>query len=140
MSSQSDSTLVTRPDGCVRLDTGSFWEPRMGYSRAVRAGPLVVVSGCVGILADGTYPPSLEGQTRRCVARIEEALEAFGASLGQVIKIRIYTTDLDRWEEIASVMGPTFEDIRPANLLVEVSKLVDGALVEIEAEAWHPGD
>jgi enamine deaminase RidA (YjgF/YER057c/UK114 family) len=108
----------------------------MGYSRAVRAGPLVVVSGCVGILPDGTYPPSLEDQTQRCVTRIREALEAFGASLGQVIKIRIYTTDISRWEEIAAVMGPTFADIRPANLLVEVSGLVDEALVEIEAEAW----
>jgi enamine deaminase RidA (YjgF/YER057c/UK114 family) len=53
-----------------------------------------------------------------------------------VIKVRIYTTDITRWEEIASVMGPTFATTRPANLLVEVSRLVDDALVEIEAEAW----
>ena len=52
------------------------------------------------------------------------------------MKVRIYTTTIDRWEEIASVMGPTFADIRPANVLVEVAKLVDDALVEIEAEAW----
>lgn len=133
-----NSTLISRPDGSRRLDTGSPWEPRMGYSRAVQAGPLIVVSGCVGILPDGRYPTSLEDQTRRCVVRIEEALAAFGASLQQVIKVRIYTTNIDRWEEIAAVMGPTFDEIRPANLLVEVSKLVDDALVEIEAEAWHP--
>ncbi len=108
----------------------------MGYSRAVQAGPLIVVSGCVGLLADGTYPDGLAAQTRRCVERIAEALAAFDATLEQVIKVRIYTTDISRWEEIASVMGPTFATTRPANLLVEVSRLVDDALVEIEAEAW----
>ena len=131
-----DPTIQTFPDGRRRLDTGSPWEPLMGYSRAVQAGPFVVVSGCVGILPDGTYPEGLADQTRRCVARIAEALAAFDATLAQVIKVRIYTTELGRWKEIASVMGPTFEEIRPANLLVEVSGLVDGALVEIEAEAW----
>ena len=108
----------------------------MGYSRAVQAGPLIVVSGCVGIEEDGTYPEDLESQTRRCVERIADALSAFDATLEQIIKVRIYTTDISRWEEIAAVMGPTFADIRPANLLVEVSGLVDEALVEIEAEAW----
>ena len=97
---------------------------------------MIVVAGCVGILPDGSYPDGLAAQTRRCVERIAEALAAFDATLDQVIKVRIYTTDLARWEEIASVMGPTFGSTRPANLLVEVSGLVDGALVEIEAEAW----
>ena len=128
--------LVDLPDGRRRLDTHSPWEPRMGYSRAVQAGPLIVVSGCVGILEDGSYPEGLEAQTRRCVERIAQALAAFEATLEQVIKVRIYTTDISRWEEIAAVMGPTFEHTRPANLLVEVAGLVDGALVEIEAEAW----
>jgi len=131
-----ESTIIPLPDGRRRLDTHSPWEPRMGYSRAVQAGPLIVVSGCVGVLPDGTYPEGLAAQTRRCVERIAEALAAFDATLEQVIKVRIYTTDITRWEEIASVMGPTFGDTRPANLLVGVSELVDGALVEIEAEAW----
>ena len=86
--------------------------------------------------ADGTYPEGLAAQTRRCVERIAEALAAFDATLEQVIKVRIYTTDITRWEEIASVMGPAFAETRPANLLVGVSELVDGALIEIEAEAW----
>ena len=128
-----EPTLVTLPGGRRRLDTHSPWEPVMGYSRAVQAGPLIVVSGCVGILPDGTYPDGLEAQ---CVERIAEALAAFGATLADVIKVRIYTTDITLWKEIAAVMGPTFGETRPANLLVEVSGLVDGALVEIEADAW----
>ena len=108
----------------------------MGYSRAVQAGPMIWVSGCVGTNPDGTYPPGLADQTRRCVERIAEALAAFDATLAQVVKVRIYVTDISRWEEIASVMGQTFADIRPANVLVEVARLVDHAMVEIEAEAW----
>ena len=136
MTQHPEPTLVDLPDGRRRLDTHSPWEPRMGYSRAVQAGPLVVVSGCVGLLENGGYPDGLEAQTRRCVERIAEALSAFDTTLDQVIKVRIYTTDISRWPEIAAVMGPTFGDTRPANLLVEVAKLVDDALVEIEAEAW----
>ncbi len=136
MARDSSSVMIELPDGRRRLDTGSPWEPRMGYSRAVQAGPFIVVSGCVGIREDGTYPEDLESQTRRCVERIADALSAFDATLEQIIKVRIYTTEISRWEEIAAVMGPTFADIRPANLLVEVSGLVDEALVEIEAEAW----
>ena len=119
-----------------RLDSGSKWEPVMGYSRAVQTGPLICVAGCVGIDDDGNLGDGLTEQTRLCVARIRTALEALDASLANVIRVRIYTTCIDRWEEIAAVMGPTFGDIRPANALVEVAKLVDGALVEIEADAW----
>ncbi len=109
----------------------------MGYSRAVQAGPLVTVAGCVGLEEDGTYATTLTAQTRRCVERIEDALRAFDLDLSHIVKVRIYTTNIDRWEEIAEVMGPTFDATRPANLLVEVARLVDGALVEIEAEAWR---
>ncbi|MCH2160787.1 MAG: RidA family protein [Phycisphaerales bacterium] len=136
MAETTPGKVVTGPDGRRRLDSGSPWEPKMGYSRAVQAGPMIWVAGCVGINPDGTYPAGLTEQTRRCVQRIAEALEAFDADLSHVVKVRIYTTVIDRWEEIAEVMGPTFRDIRPANVLVEVSKLVDDALVEIEAEAW----
>ena len=109
----------------------------MGYSRAVQAGPLIHVAGCVGILPDGTYPDGLAAQSRRCVERIEEALAALGASLDDVVRVRIYTTRIGDWEQIAGVMGPAFAERRPANTLVEVSALVDEqALVEIEAEAW----
>ena len=129
-------TLLTSPDGRRRLDSGSPWEPKMGYSRAVQAGPMIWVAGCVGVNPDGSYPPGLTEQTRRCVERIRNALAAFDADLSHVVKVRIYTTAIERWEEIAEVMGRKFGEIRPANVLVEVSKLVDEALVEIEAEAW----
>ncbi|MCA9291296.1 MAG: RidA family protein [Phycisphaerales bacterium] len=128
---------IVQSPGRERLDTNTPWEPRMGYSRAVRTGPTIHVAGCVGINADGTYPPGLDAQTRRCVERIADALGAFGATLADITRVRIYTTCIERWEEIASVMGPTFTDIRPANTLLGVSALVDpAALVEIEADAW----
>ncbi len=136
MPTPSQSTLVTQPDGRRRLETPSPWEPRMGYSRAVQAGPMIWVSGCVGTNPDGTYPRDLADQTRRCVERISDALDALDATLAQVVKVRIYVTDISRWEEIASIMGSTFADIRPANVMVEVAGLVDEAMVEIEAEAW----
>ena len=140
MPSPPRQTMIEGSDGRRRLETDSPWEPRMGYSRAVQAGPMIWVAGCVGINADGTWPEGLTAQTRRCLERIEEALEPFSASLDHVVKVRIYTTTIDRWEEIAVVMGPAFEGIRPANVLVEVAKLVDDALVEIEAEAFLTKD
>src|SRR5262245_9604154 len=120
-----------------RLDSGTPWEPRMGYSRAVQTGPFIHVSGCVGILADGRYPPTLAQQTRRCVERIGDALKALDASLDDVVPLRIYTTQIERWEQIAEVMGEVFGAIRPANTLLGVSALIDPeALIEIEADAW----
>ncbi len=136
MGTNTSGTIIEDPDGRRRLTTESPWEHRMGYCRAIQAGPMIWVSGCVGIHDDGTYPKGLTAQTQRCIQRISEALESFGAGLKDVVKVRIYTTDIDRWEEIAEIMGPTFQDHRPTNLLIEVSKLVDGAVVEIEAEAY----
>jgi enamine deaminase RidA (YjgF/YER057c/UK114 family) len=127
--------LVETP-GRRRLETGTHWESKMGYSRAVQAGPLICVAGCVGINDDGSYPEGLAAQTARCVARIRAALAPFGADLEHIVRVTIYTTCIERWEEIASVMGPAFEAIRPANAMVEVARLVDGALIEIAADAW----
>lgn len=119
-----------------RLETGTPWEERMGYSRAVQAGPLLSVAGCVGVMPDGSYPEDLGSQTLLALERVESALGAFDAGLEQVVKLRIYTTRLDDWEQIAAVLGPALEDVRPANLLVGVERLVDEALIELEAEAW----
>lgn len=128
-------------DGRIRVDSDSAWEPRMGYSRAMKAGPLITVAGCVGIDEDGSYPDTVEAQTRCALARIETALETLAATLDQVIRVRIYTTCIDRWEEIAEVMGPTFADTRPPNVLVEVARLIDAeALIEIEVDAWVEPD
>ena len=132
--------VITEPSGRRRVESGSPWEPVMGYSRAVRTGPLVCVAGCVGLDEDGTIPEGLDAQTRCALARIEAALAAVDATMNDLVRVRIYTTCIDRWKEIAAVMGPAMDGIRPANALVEVAKLVDGALVEIEADAWVDRD
>ena len=109
----------------------------MGYSRAMKSGPLITVAGCVGIREDGSYPDTLQAQTRCALDRIENALSELGAGFEHLIRLRVYTTCIDRWESIAEVMGPAMADYRPPNVLLEVSRLVDAAaLVEIEAEAW----
>lgn len=128
---------VELANGRIRMDSGSPWEPRMGYSRAMKSGPLITVAGCVGIDENGSYPDTLQGQTRCALQRIEAALDALDAGLEHLIRIRIYTTCIDRWEQIAEIMGPALTDFRPPNVLVEVSRLVDAeALIEIEADAW----
>ena len=117
--------------------SGSKWEPLMGYSRAVRSGPFIAVTGSVGINADGTYSPSLADQTARSLTIIRAALEALGGTLEQVIRTRMYVTDISRWEEVARVHGQVFSEIRPATTIVEVARLIDdAALIEIEADAF----
>lgn len=111
----------------------------MGYSRAVRAGKLIAVTGTVGVGADGTYSPSLGEQTARSLEIILRALEALGAGAQHVMRTRIYTTQIEKWEEIAAVHGKIFGEIRPATTLVGVAKLIDAeALIEIEADAVLP--
>lgn len=121
--------------------SGSKWEPLMGYSRAVRSGNLIAVTGTVGVNADGSYSPSLADQTARSLTIIQAALESLGGSLQQVIRTRMYVTDVSRWEEVARVHGQVFGEIRPATTIVEVPRLIDdAALIEIEADALVPGD
>ena len=127
---------VTERAGRQCASSGSKWEPIMGYSRAVRAGNVIAVTGCVGINADGTYSKSLGEQTRRSLAIIRAAVEALGGTMQQVIRTRMFVTDVSKWEEIARVHGEVFADIRPATSIVEVAKLIDGdAQIEIEADA-----
>ena len=116
--------------------SGSKWEPIMGYSRAVRSGNTIAVTGCVGINADGTYARSVGEQAARSLAIIQAAIEALGGKLEQVIRTHMYVTDVSKWEEVARVHGSVFKDIRPATTIVEVPRLIDGdALIEIEADA-----
>jgi enamine deaminase RidA (YjgF/YER057c/UK114 family) len=108
----------------------------MGYSRAVRVGNTVAVTGTVGINPDGTYPPTLAGQTKRSLEIILAALHAAGATREHVLRTRIYTTQIEKWEDIASVHGELFAEIRPATTLLGVAKLIDPeALIEIEVDA-----
>lgn len=115
--------------------SGSKWEPRMGYSRAVRSGSWIAVTGTVGINADGTYSKSLAEQTRRSLAIIRAAVEALGGRLEQVIRTRMYVSDVSQWEQVAAVHGEVFGEIRPATTIVEVARLIDAeAQIEIEAD------
>ena len=119
------------------VSSGSPYEPLFGFSRAVRAGEQVVVSGTAAIEPDGTVTAGgMRAQAARCLAIIEGALAEAGASLGDVTRTRIYVTDVSRWEEAAAAHATVFGSIRPAATIVEVRALVDPAmLVEIEADA-----
>lgn len=117
--------------------SGSPYEPVIGFSRAVRQGDTIYVSGTGPIGADGkTVPGGAEEQARRCWAIILEAIAALGGSPGQVVRVRTYLTRVEDWEAVGRVQGEIFGDIRPAATMVVAQSLLDPAwLVEIEAEA-----
>ena len=116
----------------------SPWEALVGYSRAVRVGPLVQVAGTTAT-SQGVvmFPGDAAGQTRAALAIIEAALREAGAELRHVVRTRLYVTDISQWEAIGRVHGEVFGNIRPACSMVQVAALIDPAhLVEIEAEAY----
>jgi len=138
MASDINITVTDRP-GRKTASSGSAWEPKMGYSRAVRAGNVIAVTGTVGINADGTYSKSLGDQTARSLAIIQAAIEALGGSIEHVIRTRMFVTDVSKWQEVAAVHGKVFANIRPATSILEVAKLIDAdAQIEIEADAIVP--
>ena len=127
---------VTDRNGRKCVSTGSPWEPVVGYSRAVREGDFIFVTGTVGLEPDGRFGPTLKDQTRRALEIIVAAIEALGGKASDVVRTRIYVTDISRWREAAEVHSEYFESIRPATTMVQVAKLIDDkALVEIEADA-----
>lgn len=127
---------IVERHGRLCVSTGAPWEPVVGYSRAVRSGPFIAVSGTVGINSDGTYPATMKAQTQRALVILQSALEKLGGTLEHVMRTRIFVTDIRCWQEVAEVHGQFFGDIRPATSMVEVAKLIDPhALMEMEADA-----
>lgn len=127
---------ISESNGRKLASSGSKWEPIVGYSRAVRIGNQIAVTGTVGVMPDGTYPATLADQSRRSLEIVQAAIEALGGKLTDVIRTRIFVTDISEWEQVARVHGELFGTIRPATTLVEVARLIDNqALVEIEADA-----
>jgi len=122
----------------TKIFTGTPWEPKVGYARAVQVGDTVFVSGTTGTDPSGKVlaPGDAYAQTVQAARNIENALQRLGLGLEHVVRTRIYLTDMDRWEEVAKGHVECFGEIHPATTLVGVSRLVDPEmLVEIEAVA-----
>lgn len=122
----------------TRIESGRPWEAIVGYSRAVRVDNLIVVSGTAPADASGQVVGKGDpyAQTLHCLRTIETALKQAGSSLSDVVRTRIFVTDISRWEEVGRAHGEVFRDIRPATSMVEVSRLIDpDMMVEVEAMA-----
>jgi enamine deaminase RidA (YjgF/YER057c/UK114 family) len=115
-----------------KVSSGSEYETAVGYSRAVRTGPHIVVAGTTG---DGD---GIAAQTREALRRIDVALQKVGAALSDVVRTRIYVTDISQWEEVGAVHAEVFGEIRPVATMVQVSALISPELlVEIEVDAYR---
>lgn len=119
--------------------SGAVWEPVVGYSRAVRVGPWVSVSGTTAAAEGGgaVGGDDIVAQTREALTRIVAALEQVGAGVEDVVRTRMFVTDISWWQEVGEVHGEFFRKVRPASTMVEVKALIEPALlIEIEADAY----
>ena len=124
--------------GRQNISSGAPWESIVGYCRAVRVGPHIAVTGTASVGANGEVVAvgDAYGQTRRCIEIIEQALNEAEAGLRDVVRTRIFVTDITQWEAVGRAHAEVFGDIQPATTMVEVSALIDpDMLVEIEADA-----
>lgn len=124
------------------ISSGGPWEDVIGYSRAVRVGTTVTVSGTTAAQPDGVVFGGDDAylQARRCFEIIQRALEQAGARMADVVRTRMFVTDISRWEEFGRAHGEFFRDVKPAATMVQVAALIDPAmLVEIEVDAIIQG-
>jgi enamine deaminase RidA (YjgF/YER057c/UK114 family) len=123
------------------IASGTRWEPVVGYSRAVAAGDFVFVSGCTSVDgAEFVHEGDAYAQTAQALRNVAGALDRLGLGLADVVRTRVYVTDISRWEEYGRAHGVAFGDVMPATSMIEVSGLVDPRmLVEVEAVAFRAG-
>ncbi|MBS1517154.1 MAG: RidA family protein [Bacteroidetes bacterium] len=121
----------------VRFSSGVIWEEKVGYSRAVKAGDRILISGTTAIVEGKLVGKGdMYLQTKTVIENIESVLKRTGSRLEDIIRLRVFVTDISRWEEAGKALGEKFRSIKPAQTLVGISALVDpDMLVEIEAEA-----
>jgi enamine deaminase RidA (YjgF/YER057c/UK114 family) len=124
-----------------RVSSGTRWEPIVGYSRAVAAGDYIFVSGCTSVAgSEFVNPGDTYAQTVQAIANVAAALEEFGAGLADVVRTRLFVTDIFRWQEYGRAHGEAFGGVMPATSMLGVSALIDARmLVEVEAVAYKPG-
>jgi enamine deaminase RidA (YjgF/YER057c/UK114 family) len=121
----------------INIESGTPWEDKVGYCRAVRIGNIIEISGTTSVDGDSLIgKDDLYSQTKFIILKIEKALQNAGAELTDVVRTRMYVTDISKWEEAAKAHAEFFGTIKPVTTLVEVSRLIDpDMLIEIEASA-----